>query len=94
MSLQELSQQYISHIRLACDSLSVIFEQLKIQGYKDSPDRTQVTMQELITSQRKLYQVFETASKLFPADLDKTVNAFKQSHASDQDLQHIQFEHK
>ena len=45
ISLQDLSQQYINYIRLACDSLSIMFENLREQGYKDSPDRTQITMQ-------------------------------------------------
>ena len=69
--------------------MSIMFEKLREHAYKDSSGRTQTTMYRLISSQKKLYEVFEIASKLFPADLDKTVNAFSQSHASDQDWEDI-----
>ena len=71
-----------------------MFEKLRRQGYMDSHDRTQITMQELISSQKSYMKSLRQHQKLFPADLDKTVNAFSQSHASDQDWEHIQFEHK
>ena len=91
ISLKCLSQQYINNIRLASNSLSIILEKLREQAYKDSSGRTQTTMHGLITSQKKLTELFEIASVIFPLDLDNSVNAIDQSHASDQDWEDIEF---
>ena len=68
ISLKCLSQQYINNIRLASSSLTIILEKLREQAYKDSPGRTQTTMHGLVTSQKKLSELFEIASIIFPPE--------------------------
>ena len=91
ISLKCLSQQYINNIRLASRSLTLILEKFKEQTLRGSPDRSQTTMLGLATSQKKISELFKIATTIFPPDLDNTVNAMAQTHATDQNWEEIEF---
>ena len=78
---KSLGQEYIHHIRMANRSLNLILENFNAQTYTDSPQGPLTTMLGLATSQKKIKELFEIASAIFPSNLDSTVDAMARSHA-------------
>ena len=82
-SLQEMTQQYLENIRITSNSLDAILSLVVQQNGVNDGGRNQATMRGLSRSKSMLNSIFDIATRLFPQDLEDTVDGLGNSHVNE-----------
>ena len=84
-----MTQQYLNNIRITTTSLDGILENLNQQSDINDNGRNQATRRGLIRSKKVLNSIFDIAAKLFPGDLEDTIDELGNSHVNEEDWEII-----